>query len=162
MILGHSEIIKRIEKEKLIEDAELDNVEGAGVDLRLNKIYRIKSGAKLGRDERKLPEIEEVKEDSIKLKPQEYVLVETKEKVNIPENISARMLPRSTLHRSGVWVFTAFIDPGYKGKLIFGMKNMGPETFEIEKEARIAQIIFEKVEGATKNYNGRYQNGKIT
>lgn len=161
MILGHSEIGKLVETEKLLEDVELKNIGGAGVDVRIGNAYKIRSGARLGVEERVLPQIEKIDGENFLIKPGEYILVETIEKVNMPNCLAARMLPRSTLQRSGVYLFTALIDPGYKGRLVFGMKNLGDYDFELEKGARIAQIIFERVEGETQEYSGKYQGGKI-
>ncbi|HIJ98461.1 TPA: dCTP deaminase [archaeon] len=162
MILGSTEIDKLIQKKKLLENYLEENIEGAGVDLRVGKIFHLKSGAKLTTSERVLPEIEEINGRHFVLKPDHYVLIQTMEKVNMPLNICARMLPRSTIQRSGVYQFHAFIDPGYSGTLTFGMKNLGKFDFEFEKGTKIAQIIFELVKGKTKAYKGKYQGGKVT
>lgn len=161
MIIGHSEILKLVEEKKLIENVDTENIGGAGVDLRVNNFYKLKSGAKLGIDERVLPEIEQVDANKIVVKPDEYILVETLEKINMPADLAGRMFPRSTLQRSGVYLFTALIDPGFKGTLTFGLKNLSEFEFELEKGARIAQIIFENVGGETKAYSGKYQGGKV-
>ncbi len=161
MVLGHSEILKLVEEKNLIENLPPKNIGGAGVDLRVGRVYKIKSSAKLLKNERVLPEIEELPNEIISLDSGEYLLIETAEKVNIPSNLVAWMLPRSTLQRSGVWLFTALIDPGFKGTLTFGIKNLGNQEFVFEKGARIAQIVFEKVEGKSKEYSGKYQGGKV-
>lgn len=163
MILGHSELLKLIEGKKLIENFELKNVESAGVDIRAGNMYRLKSRAKLGVSERVLPHIEKIEpeDNAYTIKPNEYFLIESVERVNMPSDIAARMLPRSTLQRSGVYLFHAFIDPGYRGTLTFGIKNLSKFNFEFERGAKVAQLIFEKVKGKTKLYDGRYQHGKI-
>jgi|TARA_Y100000034_G_scaffold136892_1_gene216752 dUTP pyrophosphatase len=161
MILAHSEIKKLVEEKALLENHEEKNIGGAGVDLRVWKFYRIKSGAKLGVDERELPEIEEISEDWIEVQPSEYVLIETLEKVNMPSDIAAWMRHRSTLQRSGVGLLTALIDPGFKGTLTFGLRNFGAHSFKLQRGARVGQIIFSKVAGEGKDYDGRYQGGKV-
>ncbi len=162
MILAYSEIKKMIKESKLVENYLGENIEGAGIDVRVGKIFHLKSGAKLTASERVLPEVEEVPEKHFVLKPEHYVLIQTIEKVNMPLNMCARMLPRSTIQRSGVYQFHAFIDPGYSGALTFGMKNLGKFNFEFEKGTKIAQLIFEEVKGEAKGYKGRYQGGKVT
>lgn len=161
MILGHSEILRLAKEQNLIEDFEEKNVEGAGVDVRAKTFYMLKNGAKLSEEDRALPEIEEIQEDPVVLKPDDYVLVETIEKVNMPLDLCAWMRHRSTLQRSGVALFTALIDPGYQGGLVFGMKNQGAFDFEIKKGTRVGQLIFEQVRGDAKEYAGRYQGGKV-
>ena len=124
MILAYSEIKKLIAEKKLVENYLEENIEGAGIDVRVGRIFYLKSGAKLTASERVLPEVEEVVEKHFVLKPEHYVLIQTMEKVNMPLDLCARMLPRSTIQRSGVYQFHAFIDPGYSGVLTFGMKNL--------------------------------------
>jgi len=162
MILGSSEIRRLIKEKGIIENFLDEHIEGAGIDVRVGKIFHLKSGAKLTASERILPEVEEVAEKSFTLKPEHYVLIQTMEKVNMPLNLCARMLPRSTVQRSGVYQFHAFIDPGYSGALTFGMKNLGKFDFDFEKGTKIAQLVFEEVKGETKAYKGRYQGGKVT
>jgi deoxycytidine triphosphate deaminase len=161
MVLGHSIIIEYIREKKLIENVEEKNVEGSGVDLRAKTFYKLRTAAEFMKDSRKLPEITEVQEDVLVLKPGEYVLVETVEKVNMPEDLCALMSNRSSLFRCGASLRTAVIDPGYIGTLTFGLKNESQHELTIEKGARIGQIQFFRVEGATKLYEGRYQGGKV-
>ncbi len=161
MILGSRRIEERIKEEKLLENSLPENIQGAGVDIRVGKAYRLKSGGKLGREERILPAIEEITGEGIKLEKGEYILVETMERVNMPMDLMARVLPRSSLFRCGVSLRNAVVDPGYKGTLTFGLKNESEHKFELEKGARIAQIVFETVDGGTTAYAGRYQGGKV-
>ena len=162
MILGSSELRRLINEIKLVENYNENYIEGAGIDVRVGKIFHLKSGAKLTTSERVLPEVEELQDTRFVLKPEHYVLIQTMEKVNMPLDLCARMLPRSTVQRSGVYQFHAFIDPGYSGQLTFGMKNLGNHEFEFEKGTKIAQLIFEEVKGEAKGYKGRYQGGKVT
>jgi len=160
MILGHVEILKRVREEKLLEGCEESNVGGAGVDLRLGKVYVLKTGGRLA-EERVMPEVEEAEGDEFVLGAGEYVLVETLEKVNMPKDLAARILNRSSLFRCGASLRNALVDPGYCGRLTFGLKNEGEHEFRVERGARICQIVFELVDGGTKLYDGKYQGGKV-
>jgi deoxycytidine triphosphate deaminase len=166
VIIGCEEILKLIKQEPpLIENVEEKNVQPSGVDLRVKCIYKLKSGGYLGVNERKTPEVEiacgKIGEKYI-LKPNEFVLVETMEKVNMPKDLVAFILPRSSLFRCGVSLHTAVVDPGFQGTLTFGMKNLGKFPFEIEVGSKIGQIVFEEVRGNVKLYDGKYQGGKVT
>lgn len=161
MILGYEEIVRRIEEERLLENAEQENIQGAGVDLRLKTAYHPMSGGKLLVNERKTPDIEEVPGGKIIVEPNEYLLVETMEKVNMPKDLVARVLPRSSLFRCGASLRHALVDPAYRGALIFGLKNESKYNFVVEKGSRIAQIVFETVQGGTREYGGRYQGGNV-
>jgi deoxycytidine triphosphate deaminase len=161
MVLGRDRILELVKTRKLIEDFSESCLEGAGYDLRISGFHRLKKGGFLGAEGRETPDVEEIQASEYILKPGEYILVETAEKVDMPENLMARVLPRSSLFRCGCSLATAIVDPGYKGALIFGLKNQSEFNFKLEKKARIAQIVFEKVEGKTKPYRGIYQGGRV-
>lgn len=164
-VLGYEEIKELIKTRKLLENVDEKNIQPAGVDVRVKCIYRLKNGGFLGVKDRRTPDVEVVakyKGEKFTLKPNEFVLVETMEKVNMPNDLLAIILPRSSLFRCGVSLHTAVVDPGFIGTLTFGMKNLSEHPFEIEIGARIGQIVFEKVKGNTKLYEGKYQGGKVT
>lgn len=162
MILGREQISELVKDKKLIEGFDEECLEGAGYDLRAAYFYRISGGAKLGKDGRELPDVEEINAHTYELKPGEYILIRTREWVNMPDDIGAFVTNRSTLLRSGLTTINAFVDPGFKGTLTFGLKNLSNHSFTLGKGARVVQIIFEKVEGKAKPYKGRYQGGRVT
>jgi len=161
MILPADEIKKKADEEKLIENYSEKSLNGAGYDLRVGRFYRIRGEAFLGVEKRTLPEVDEISAEGITLNPGEYVLVETVERVCMPKNLMARILPRSTLFRAGCSLITAVVDPGYRGTLTMGLKNLSDTAFYLERGARIGQIVFEEVAGETVSYNGRYQGGRV-
>ena len=161
MYLGHSEILRKIKEEKLLINAIEDNIQGAGVDLRVDKLYRLFSEAYLGVKDRRLPEVEKIEEEPFTIEAGEYYLCMTIEEVNMPGDLIAFIYQRSTLFRSGITLRTAVVDPGYRGKLTIGMVNESRKNFVLERESRIAQIVFSELGGESKNYKGRYQGGKL-
>lgn len=169
MILGPKELLKLVKKIKLVEnlsERELTNPEGAGFDLRLGEVYKISGDAFLGEIHRKTAEIELIaaykKQKSIKIKPGDFFLVKTIESVNMPQNLTASITPRSTTYRSGLFLRTGNVPPGYCGGLIFGLKNEGPVTVEIEMGARFVHIQFSEVSGGGNMYRGQWQGGRVT
>jgi len=161
MILGKKQILGRVKKDKLIENFEEECLEGAGYDLRLGKFYEVRSKAELTKDTRELPGIKEITGNAYVLKPGEYILIETHEKLNMSLDLVARMLNRSSLFRCGCTLANALVDPGFKGTLTMGLYNMSKYEVKIGKMARIGQIVFETVDGETEAYQGRYQHGKV-
>lgn len=165
-VIGYERILNLIkQKQPLIENVDEKNIQPSGVDLRAKCIYRLKSGGYMGVQKRNTPEVECACNEIGKkftLKPNEFVLVETMEKVNMPNDLTAIILPRSSLFRCGVSLHTAVVDPGYIGTLTFGMKNLSSFEFEIEIGSKIGQIVFEEVKGNFKLYDGKYQGGKVT
>jgi len=171
MILGPEELLKRVKKDKLVEnlsERELTNPEGTGFDLRLGEVFKISGKAFLGETHRQTPDIESVKvydpkkPSSIKIKPGDFFLVKTIERINLPLNLSAVILPRTTTFRSGLFIRTGPIQPGYSGELTFGLKNEGPITVEIEMGARFTHLIFHEIKGAGSAYRGQWQGGRVS
>ena len=176
MILGPKLLLKLVKTKKLVEnlsERELTNPEGAGFDLRLGEVYSITGDAFLGETHRKTAEVELVAQHIIKsdgrhkkryivIKPGDFFLVKTIESVNMPNNLTASITPRSTTYRSGLFIRTGNVPPGYCGGLIFGLKNEGPITVEIEMGARFAHIQFSEVKGGGNMYRGQWQGGRVT
>jgi deoxycytidine triphosphate deaminase len=171
MILGVKKLLKLVKEKKLVENLsqrELKNPEGAGFDLRIGELYEIKGRGFLGIKERKTPQIKLVAKYDKKnpkkaiLKPHVYYLMKTVEKLNMPENLLALFTPRSTLFRSGIYIFGGQTAPGYKGGLTTGICNFGKEKFELEMGSRVLHIMFFEVKGESSLYRGQWQGGRIT
>lgn len=171
MILGPKLLLELVKKQKLVEnlsERELTNPEGAGFDLRLAEVYRISGKAFLGVTERHTPEIELVEKyvegenRSVTIQPGDFFLVSTIESVNTPLDITINFKPRSTTFRSGLFLRTGNVAPGYKGKLSFGLKNEGSVPVTIEMGARFVHAQFEQVLGEGNEYRGQWQGGRVT
>lgn len=171
MILGTDILLKLVKEQKLVEnlaEREMANPEGAGFDLRIGELYRIKGNAFLGVNERQTPEIEIVAKfengNSIShtIQPGEFYLAKTIEKVNTPNNITINFKPRTTTFRSGLHIRTGNVAPGYKGELTFAIKNEGPVPVTLEMGARIVHAQFHLVEGDVNSYRGQWQGGRVT
>ncbi len=171
MILGPKELLKLVKKVKLVEglsERELTNPEGAGFDLRLGEVFKISGSAFLGETHRKTADVKSVrvynskKKQSIKIKPGDFFLVKTIEKINLPLSLSAVIIPRTTTFRSGLFIRTGPIQPGYSGELTFGLKNEGPITVEIEMGARFVHVLFHEIKGGGSAYRGQWQGGRVS
>ena len=171
MILGPDQLLRLVKTKKLVEnlsERELTNPEGAGFDLRLGEVYRISGSAFLGETHRETPEVTLVKSykekstQTIVFKPGDYYLVKTIEIVNMPKNLTANFKPRTTTFRSGLFLRTGNVAPGYSGPLTFGMKNEGPLEVTIEMGARFVHVQFEEVKGGGTLYRGQWQGGRVT
>jgi deoxycytidine triphosphate deaminase len=168
-----------------LSERELNNPEGSGIDLRVGQVHKIIGDSFLGADgtsrERyssKTELVGDIETDENKiiiLQPGEYMLVTTmeiihspSEKVKYDENfpegyVIPKVWPRSSLQRGGVSFHATKTDPGYKGKLAFGIKNQGDQDFSFELGARMFNIEFEPVIGEIKRaYSGQHQGGRVT
>ncbi len=188
MKISALKILELNEKYKLIEnlsERELNNPEGAGIDLRVGEVYEIAGDSFLAADnssrERYSPKIKimgDISKDGnklITLEPGQYFLVATIEIVhspaekikydaNFPEAYLKPIIhPRSSLQRGGISLHFTKTDPGYKGKLTFGIKNLGEHDFRFELGARMFNVEFEPVIGEIKRgYSGQHQGGRVT
>jgi len=171
MILGIKKLLQLVKEKKLVEnlsERELKNPEGAGFDFRIGELYEVSGKGFLGVEERETPKIslvakfEEGKMKKVTLEPKTYYLMKTMEKLNLPENLVAIFTPRSTLYRSGVYIFGGQSAPGYKGELTMGIYNFRAEPFELEMGARVLHMMFFEVKGKTSLYRGQWQGGRVT
>ena len=173
-MIGLDRIFKLITEKQppLIEnlsDRELNNPEGAGIDLRAGIVSKLlESKSFLGINQRstlkseKILQFEEGKLCSYILKPKEYILVTTIESLNMTSDLVGIIRPRGTLFRSGIVLSTGQVNPEYSGELTFGMYNASNFDFEFELGARIAHILYSEVYGTTNPYRGQWQNGRIS
>jgi len=171
MILGPKKLLQLVKEKKLVEGLarrELTSPEGAGFDLRLGEVYEISGRAFLGVTHRETAKIklkvksEKLKVNKIIIKPGEFYLVTTIEKFNLPLNITVNIKPRTTTFRSGLFLRTGNVAPGYQGKLTFALKNEGPIPVTLEMGCRIAHAQFYQVDGGGTQYKGQWQGGRIT
>ena len=171
MLLGVKKLLELVKTKKLVEnlsERELKNPEGAGFDLRIGELYELKGKGFLGIEERKTPKIKlfakynKKKSKKVFLQPRTYYLMKTIEKLNLPGNLLALFTPRSTLYRSGVYIFGGQTAPGYQGELTTGIFNFRNEKFELEMGSRVIHIMFFEVKGKSSLYRGQWQGGRIT
>ena len=171
MVIGVKELLKLVREKNLIEslsERELKAPEGAGFDLRIGELYEVKEQGFLGVDERETPEVkliakfDEKSSSKAFLEPRTYYLMKTVEKLNMPDNLLALFTPRSTLFRSGIYIFGGQTAPGYKGELTTGIYNFRDEKFELEMGSRVFHIMFFEVKGETNLYQGQWQGGRVS
>ncbi len=171
MILGVKKLLQLVKEKKLVENLaarELKNPEGAGFDFRIGELYEVSGRGFLGIEERETPKTRLIAEFDVKrvkkvaLKPKTYYLMKTAEKINLPDDLVAIFTPRSTLYRSGIYIFGGQSAPGYKGELTMGIYNFRDEAFELEMGARVLHMMFFEVKGETNLYRGQWQGGRVT
>jgi deoxycytidine triphosphate deaminase len=168
MIIGIDKVLELIKTKKLIEglDAKNQNFEGCGVDLRIGELYEmVDDEGFLHIETRKSPNFKLIAKfgngpAKVKLKPGKTYSGTTIETINTPEDLFGWFIPRSTLYKCGIVVQGIRTDPGYKGKFSFIMTNASNNDFEIEMGARIANMVFHKVEGKANLYKGQWQGGR--
>jgi len=172
MVLGVDKLLKLVKEKNLVEglcERELSNPEGAGFDLRLGELYELEGEGFLGVVNRDTPDLKKVAEykgddpeEQIDIEPGKYYLVTTIETVNLPQDLIAFIVSRTTLFRSGIALFNGAVSPGYKGKLTFAICNLGRQKIKIALGARVVHITFHEVAGSSNAYRGQWQGGRVT
>ena len=167
MVLSDRDIKKLIREKQLVFYPLLsdDQIGPASVDLKLNNVFKTFNIAKHHLlDVRKgLPKGDFMVTHRIKkgeyfiLHPNNFVLVNTKEYIKVPDNIVLRVEGKSTLARMGILVHTAgFIDPGYEGTITLEVSNQSDIPVALYPGMYICQVAVENLSSrAEMPYNKR-------
>lgn len=142
----------------------IEQIQPAGVDLTLDEVEIFSSSFVLSEKSMELAKVEKLnpsEEGVYNLKPGAYKITYS-ETVSIPNDAIGLVFPRSSLLRSGVMVYTAVWDPGYKGKGSGLLLVLNPSGAALWKGSRIAQLIIIKTTRKPDfTYKGKYQNEGI-
>ena len=78
------------------------------------------------------------------------------EGINVPVDCAAKITHRSSLYRGGTIIESPWWDPGFHCEIMNSTMIVNSSII-IEKNARIAQIAFWRVEEVGEQYNGQFQ-----
>jgi len=159
MILSDHDIKKYIKEGKIKVDPKPDFKKQLGpcsLDLHLGNIFKIFKTSDypyldLKRNinfEKLMEEIKIKNEAPFILQPGAFVLTTTKESFSLCNDILARLDGRSSLARIGVVVHltAARFDPGWKGKAVMELGNLGPMPVVLYAgSTRICALTFETI-----------------
>ena len=109
----------------------------------------------------------DLSQDTYKLKPQEFILGSTSEKVYLPHDLCGHIDGKSSIGRLGVFIENSgFVDSGFNGNITLEIYNASDRDFELYHGMSICQIIFETLSSPVmKPYGERgnhYQNSEGT
>ncbi|MFQ5874020.1 MAG: dCTP deaminase [Dehalococcoidia bacterium] len=156
--LSDVQITELVEKRKLvIEPFERELVQPASYDLRLGpKVL----ASPLGPGELGATIELNKKTPSYRIQTGQMVAVISMETLELPLNISARFGIRSEYARRGVIAFGGVqIDPGFRGRVIMNLQNVGPEPVTITMNEPLFTVEFQRLEKpALSGYSGKYQD----
>jgi len=163
MILTRNKIIEEIKKENIkIKPFSKKLVGAASIDLTLSNEFRIFNNNKdvilnENSDYKKYTEF--IKTKKIILKPDEFILGLTKERIKLPENICGWLYGRTRFARFGlsVHVTASFVQPGIDNRQVLEIKNVSSSNLILKEGLRICQLILERTEGRAK-YIGKFRN----
>jgi len=162
MILTKKDILSRIESEDLVFEPKVDKfqLQPHALDLRLGYKFLIPRNWKMTPEGRQALMIS-IEDDSTSdqfdeiilkpgqyfdLLPNEFVIGTSLEKIEMnASDLMAILFPRTSTNRRGINLsLSGIIDTGYKGNLIFPMKNeAGDQVLRLYPGERVCQVIFE-------------------
>ena len=164
MILSDKDIKEHLKSGKIkIEAFDENRIQAGWVDLSLGNEFRVfKITSQPYIDVREATDhTEKVMVDDGKqfiIHPGEFVLGAIQEKISIPDDIAAYVDGRSSLGRIGlvVHVTSGFVDPGFSGRLVLEMTNVGKMPIALHTGMRICKLVFFKLSSkAEQPYNTR-------
>lgn len=159
---------------EMYPDREDEDYQPSGMDLRLGRVFMIDDSDDfygLADGQKYLPEHKEIRPSLLKNGEDDYIagwflqsgvpyICQVRGQIEIGKQNAQFYLPRSSLLRAGINVYTALGDLGYNGHLSFLVINHGNKPFFIGEGERFAQLIDFEVQGGSESYNGDYQERK--
>lgn len=146
-----------------VRDAEVQ-LQPCGLDVTLGAVFQLTEAGRVGIDERHVPDRVPLAFDFwgwLHLTPGTY-MIQLNETVRLPLDVMALGRPRSTMLRCGATLHTAVWDPGYAGKSECLLEVHNPAGIELQKDARVMQLVFFRLEQPTgSGYSGRYQGENL-
>jgi dCTP deaminase len=155
MLLSDKEIAYNALGHALISPYKDEQLQPCSYDVLLSDELLHFSGSKTGSIDASTKTLTGIKYNTISLndsdyimKPGDFVLGSTIEKVNIPNNMAARFEGKSSLGRLGLTthITAGFIDAGFSGTITLEMKNENEFPIKISKGMKIGQLCFFKID----------------
>ena len=158
MVLSDRDLKKALKSGKIVISPFPDlktQLGSCSIDLRLGNVFRVFEHSSN-------PYIDPSKKDYTKeitrevvvkngenfvMQPGDFVLAVTLERVKIPNNLMGRLEGRSSLGRLGIVVHStaSIFDPGWNGKCVLELGNLGRIAVSLTVGMRICAMTFEQL-----------------
>ncbi len=171
MILCDNSIRKLVKEQSIIEPFNEENLQSESYDVTI--------GEKITVMKKEIHCIDLLNQSSIDtiydeinldksgyvISPKEYLLISLKEKITVPEGITAHIRNKTRFVRLGLLIADQHCNSTYSGHLRLGVFNATDYPIKIYPGLSIAQIVFETLDGKpteeklySNKTNARYQN----
>lgn len=158
MVLSDKDIKKYLKsgKIKITPQPNLnDSLGSCSIDLRLGFSFRVFDHSKYPYIDPRNPKLTTDVTNEIKIKenepfilqPADFVLATTIESFELPDDLLARLEGRSSLGRLGIVVHStaSIFEPGWKGKVVMELGNMGRMPVALYAGMRVCALTFEQL-----------------
>jgi dCTP deaminase len=150
-VLSDGTIRRLVDEGRIVIDPwEPARVQPASVDLLLGDSFRVFHNHRVTAIDLRDPprnlteEVVVEADDPFAIHPGEFVLGRTKEYVELPDDVVARIEGKSSLGRLGLIVHATagFVDPGFRGSLTLEITNLTRVPIKLYAGLPIAQLSF--------------------
>ena len=148
--LNDTEIVNLLENGKLIiENGDRNNVKQACYELRAgNSYFDLSAGGK---------KYDVNDGEAILFKPHQTIVIISKEKFELPEDILARFLSKGAMVSVGFTPINTYADPGFYGRMGIIMSNASNNYLKITCGDVIAKVEFDRLQQPVLNtYRGQH------
>lgn len=154
MVLSDRDIRAEIEAGRIVIDPFIpEAVQPSSVDLHLDRRFRVFRNSRypyidVRADQPELTELVEIGgDDPFILHPGEFVLGSTLERVQLPNDLVARLEGKSSLGRLGLLIHSTagYVDPGWEGNLTLELSNVANLPITLYDGMKIGQISFQRL-----------------
>ena len=133
-----------------VEPYDAADLQPSSVDLHLDRSFRVFRTNRYAFIDVRTPQpdltelLNVADEEPFILHPGEFVLGQTLEWVELPDNLVARLEGKSSLGRLGLLIHSTagYVDPGWKGKLTLELSNVAKLPIALYFGMKIGQISF--------------------
>ena len=154
MVLSDRDIRAEIAAGRIVIDPFVpEAVQPSSVDLHLDRRFRVFRNSRypfidVRVDQPDMTELVEIAgDDPFILHPGEFVLGSTLERVQLPNDLVARLEGKSSLGRLGLLIHSTagYVDPGWEGNLTLELSNVANLPITLYDGMKIGQISFQRL-----------------
>jgi dCTP deaminase len=154
VVLSDRDIRSEIAAGRIIIDPFIpEAVQPSSVDLHLDRRFRVFRNSRypfidVRADQPDMTELVEIAGDEpFILHPGEFVLGSTLERVQLPNDLVARLEGKSSLGRLGLLIHSTagYVDPGWEGNLTLELSNVANLPITLYDGMKIGQISFQRL-----------------
>jgi dCTP deaminase len=154
VVLSDGDIRAEVEAGRIVIDPYVpEAVQPSSVDLHLDNRFRVFRNSRypyidVREEQPELTELVEIRDDEpFILHPGEFVLGSTLERVELPNDLVARLEGKSSLGRLGLLIHSTagYVDPGWEGNLTLELSNVANLPITLYDGMKIGQISFQRL-----------------
>lgn len=151
MVLSDRTIERLLGEDRIgIDPYDPSLLQPSSVDVRVDRFFRVFNNAlypyiDVKQEQPELTQLVEIDDERpFILHPGEFVLGQTLEWVELPDDLVARLEGKSSLGRLGLLIHSTagYVDPGWKGNLTLELSNVASLPIALYHGMRIGQISF--------------------